>query len=124
MVTNLTLGRMMWTEQPLDLRVIIWLVINKVMANALHACTYIASCGAHWIQPLCYSSAKSLNHIPYAKWFALDFEFAKTISWVVSTVSLALVPKARSLTIVKPDQKLNGHVLNYHGVKMRPIRDP
>ena len=50
-----------------------------------------------------YKTAKSLNLIPYAKRFYQDSVFAQNIGRVVSTVSLGLGSKARSLTIAQPD---------------------
>ncbi|KAH9026941.1 hypothetical protein EDB83DRAFT_2172914, partial [Lactarius deliciosus] len=72
-------------SQPLKLRAIIRLSLHKVRGDAIHKNAY------HPVDSLqgynryvLWTSAKALHLIPYAKWFAYDFEFAKIISYVLN----------------------------------------
>ena len=108
------------TIQPENLKTIIRLAIDRVMADAIHKFAY---CPIDKLigynRRVLYNIAKSLHLIPYAKRFNLDMLFTWNIARVVSTVSPGFGSEARSLTIVQPDQKLNGRVSNYCGQAKR-----
>lgn len=104
------------TIQPENLRTIIRIAIDQVMADALHEFAY---CPIDQLigynRRILYSIAKSLHLILYAKRFNQDRVFTRNIARVVSTVLPGLGSEARSLTIVQPDQQLNSRVSNYRG---------